>query len=62
MTPLAQEGVDMPNPERGAGWSMFTGIMPLPWGGWQALLGVIALLQTTSLGQAEVPSGAAEEE
>jgi hypothetical protein len=35
----------MSDSERGAGWSMFAGMMLLLWGGWQVLLGFIALFQ-----------------
>ena len=35
----------MASSERGAGWSMFAGMMLLLWGGLQALLGSIALFQ-----------------
>jgi hypothetical protein len=42
---LAQKGVRMSDPERGAGWSLFAGMMLLLMGGFQAFMGLVALLE-----------------
>ena len=42
---MAQKGVRMSDPERGAGWTLFAGMMLLLMGGFQAFMGLVALLE-----------------